>query len=99
MKIKDNKLKIAVVILVSVLLLMKINDMIIISEAKAELLQAKKPSIVEVQKSELVRMESVWGALENKIVTLRETVSELETKKYELEPKIRAKRNELLGKK
>ena len=75
-----------------------------IKQAKAELIQkevelieAKKPSKIEIQKTELVNLETEWENKQNNIISLRKTADNLEKEKLELETKIRAKRNEILG--
>jgi len=68
-----------------------------ILKIKKKLIEAKKPSRVEIQKAELMKLETSWKNKEDNIKNLRKTAEKLEKEKLELEPKIRAKRNEILG--
>ncbi len=75
-----------------------------LENTQKELIEAKKPSKVEIQQKELFELESNWRATENQLNLKRELILEtskeiesLELQKPEIEEKIRQKRNEMLG--
>jgi len=63
-----------------------------------EIQEALKPSKIEIQKEELINLESEWKKAEMSIKAFEEKLDELRNEKLEIEPKIRDKRNEILGK-
>ena len=95
-KIK-NPLVAAMIFIIACMYVMHYNYSNALSEAKAKIEIAERPSLIETQKTELDAMESQWQELQSKIEELKQTTIELEQTKLELEPEIRAKRNEILG--
>lgn len=93
----NNKALIVVLLIVAVF---TINNQIQannqIEAVKQELLKAQQPSEIEIQKAELDKLELDWQTKQAKIEELREQANTIEQEKFELEPKIRAKRNEIL---
>lgn len=73
------------------------NKNIVIEQVKAELIEAKKPSKIEIQKRQLEWLEKQWNFKQEKILELRKNADIMEQEKLELEPIIREKRKEILG--
>lgn len=106
--LKNNKMKsIAITLIIFTVFhgaVTLANQNRIIQNAKAEMIELKKPSLVEIQKQELNELESNWRAAENQLnlrrdlfIKIQEEIRLLELDKPEIEENIRIKRNEILG--
>jgi septal ring factor EnvC (AmiA/AmiB activator) len=97
-KYKNILMVIAVLIVVMIVWLWftNYNQNKALNELKVELKSAKEPSKVEIQKSELEKLETEWKNKENSLNELRWKFEKFESEKLELEPKIQEKRRELL---
>jgi uncharacterized protein YlxW (UPF0749 family) len=76
-----------------------------ISEAKTQILELQKPSKIEIQKSQLILLEKNWRTKQEQINDIKTSIENLqsllikvEEKKTAIEPLIREKRNDILGK-
>ena len=101
MKITNKQYVIIIVTLTTALLIYIASATILNHKAELakkdiEIQEALKPSKVEVQKEELLNLESDWKKKQMTIEAFEEKLQELRNEKLEIEPLIREKRNELL---
>ena len=101
MKITNKQYVIIIVTLTIALLIYVATATIINHKAELtkkdiEIQEALKPSKIEVQKEELISLESDWKKKQMTIEAFEEKLQELRNEKLAIEPKIREKRNELL---
>ena len=100
-KIKQNWILISVMLFFTILIFtIHFNYVSAIEEINAkadiELQEAKKPSLVEIQKADLIKKETEWRDLESELNNHRQKIQEIEEYKQKVENEIREKRNEIL---